>query len=144
MEYSLSDLVEATGAKRRSLQLWADRGVIRPIAGTANAGTGVHRLFSREEAALACLIHGFAMRQVSIGELVSISVLARVAIKDYPHALRGGGGNTIIGYASWYENGKRRAEMHAGKFTDVPMQMLQKPGAMFIAVRLETYLQNLK
>jgi hypothetical protein len=69
-----------TGAKRRSLQLWADAGVIQPSRDTARAGTGTHRQFSRDEAIVACIIHGFALHQIAIGELLKISEKVRGAL----------------------------------------------------------------
>ena len=71
--YTLADLERVTGAKRRSLQLWADAGVIQAEQGTNRAGTGRHRLFSREQAIVACIIRGFAERQMAIGELLAIA-----------------------------------------------------------------------
>ena len=71
--YTLADLERVTGAKRRSLQLWADAGVIEPERGTNRAGTGTHRQFSRKQAIVACIIRGFAERQMAIGELLSIA-----------------------------------------------------------------------
>jgi MerR HTH family regulatory protein len=71
--YTLADLVRVTGAKRRSLQLWADAGVIEPERGTNRKGTGTHRQFSREQAIVACIIRGFAERQMAIGELLTIA-----------------------------------------------------------------------
>ena len=73
MDYTLADLARVTGAKRRSLQLWADAGVIKAKKGTNRAGTGTHRLFSRDEAIVACITHAFALHQMSIGELLTIS-----------------------------------------------------------------------
>ena len=71
--YTLADLERVTGAKRRSLQLWADAGVIQAEQGTNRAGTGRHRRFSREQAIVACIVRGFAERQMAIGELVTIA-----------------------------------------------------------------------
>jgi DNA-binding transcriptional MerR regulator len=78
--FTLRDLTGATGAKPRSLQLWADAGVIRPKRGTNHAGTGTHRLFSRSEAIIACVISAFAQHQIAIGELLNISKRVRAAL----------------------------------------------------------------
>jgi hypothetical protein len=71
--YTLADLERVTGAKRRSLQLWADAGVIEAEPSTDRAGTGTHRRFSREQAIVACIVRGFAERQMAIGELLAIA-----------------------------------------------------------------------
>jgi hypothetical protein len=77
MDFSLSDLEDLTAAKRRSIQLWADAGVIRAYPRTDRRGTGTHRRFSRDEAIIACIIAGLANRQRPIGELLRLSVVIR-------------------------------------------------------------------
>jgi hypothetical protein len=69
MGYTLVDLVRISGAKRRSIQLWADAGVINAYTSTERKGTGTHRRFRRDEVIIACIINVFSMRQVAIGEL---------------------------------------------------------------------------
>jgi hypothetical protein len=86
--FTLADLVKVTGAKRRSLQLWADAGVIKAVKGTHRAGTGTHRLFDPHEAIVACIVHAFALHQIAIGELLTISAGIREAVrprKDFTH-----------------------------------------------------------
>jgi hypothetical protein len=80
--YTLADLERVTGAKRRSLQLWADAGVIEAERGTDRAGSGRHRLFPRKQAIVACIIRGFAERQMAIGELLSIADEIRYWLHD--------------------------------------------------------------
>lgn len=75
--YSLADLVEIVGAKRRSIQLWADAGAIQAESGSERAGRGVHRRFSRDEAIIACIVYAFASRTMAIGELRSIGDVVR-------------------------------------------------------------------
>jgi hypothetical protein len=75
--YSLADLVDIVGAKRRSLQLWADAGAIKAEPESDRAGRGVHRHFSRDEAIIACILHAFASRTIAIGELRSIGDVLR-------------------------------------------------------------------
>ncbi len=82
--YSLADLVRITGAKRRSLQLWADRGALQADAGTDAAGSGVHRSFSKEEAVIACVLDGFARQEVSIGNLCRVARGVRTYLR-VPH-----------------------------------------------------------
>src|SRR5450759_746904 len=77
VNYSLADLVLVTGAKRRSVQVWAEGGVIRADRATERAGTGRHRQFGRHEAIIACVIHEFARRQMAIWHLLKISAKLR-------------------------------------------------------------------
>jgi hypothetical protein len=71
MEYTLADLTKLTGNKRRTVQLWAEAGVIIADPGTHRAGTGVHRRFSREEAVIGLAINPLA--KLHIGDLLTLS-----------------------------------------------------------------------
>ncbi len=78
MDYTLADLVKITGARRRTLQLWAEGRVLEALPTTERQGTGTHRRFDRNEAIVACLLHGFARKmQMPIGVLLRISELLR-------------------------------------------------------------------
>jgi hypothetical protein len=147
-EYSLGDLVKITGAKPRALQVWAERGVIQPIKSTSGAGTGVHRLFSRSEAVIACIIHPFAEHQISIGELRIISMVLRgfIAGKHEPlEAAIGGDGDTLLIVKSAYnERGRFRYTIGIQEGTLFDFKNLNQPGAFCITIRLETYLSKLK
>jgi hypothetical protein len=70
---TLADIVRATGAKSRSVQLWADAGVILPDPGSDREGSGRHRQFSKREAMIACIIAPFAAEKVAIGGLKAIA-----------------------------------------------------------------------
>src|SRR5271157_1387816 len=70
---TLADIVKATGAKPRTVQLWADAGVIVPEPGSDREGSGRHRQFSKREAAIACIIAPFAVEKVAIGGLKAIA-----------------------------------------------------------------------
>jgi hypothetical protein len=72
-EYTLSELSKATGAKPRSIQLWADAGIIKAAAATERAGSGTHRRFNRQEAVIACILAPFAEQKVAIGGLSQIA-----------------------------------------------------------------------
>lgn len=67
--FTLRQIVELTKSKRRSVQLWADAGVLQAISGTERAGSGVHRQFTLEEAEIAALVAPLARSGVSIGNL---------------------------------------------------------------------------
>jgi hypothetical protein len=54
--WSLAQVAERSGAKPRSLQLWADGGVIETTPDTDRAGTGVHRQFQTCELQIAALL----------------------------------------------------------------------------------------
>ncbi|QKC84384.1 hypothetical protein [Mesorhizobium sp. NZP2077] len=73
LEYTLADLTRIVGAKRRTIQLWAEAGAIKADDETERAGTGTHRRFSRREALIACLLKPFADYQMSIGFLIGIA-----------------------------------------------------------------------
>jgi hypothetical protein len=85
MDYSLADLTKLTGAKRRSVQLWAEAGVVQADPGTERAGTGTHRRFSRKEAITACLVNAFAQRlQMPVGVLLHLSKVIRLILDQEP------------------------------------------------------------
>jgi len=69
VDWTLSKVVEVTGAKRRSVQLWADAGIIHAVEGTDRAGTGVHRRFDSNEVKLIALLVPLAKWGVPIGWL---------------------------------------------------------------------------
>jgi hypothetical protein len=78
-EYSLADLTKLTGAKRRTVQLWAEAGAIIADPGTDRAGTGTHRKFSRQEAIISLVIDPLARLHVSIGDLLKVASSVRRA-----------------------------------------------------------------
>lgn len=78
-DYTLADLTELTGAKRRTVQLWAEAGAIIADPGTDRAGTGTHRKFSRREAIIALVISPLARLHISIGDLLKVSRSVREA-----------------------------------------------------------------
>jgi hypothetical protein len=151
--YSLRDLVEVTGAKPRSLQLWADRKVIHAVADTDDAGSGVHRRFSRDEAIIACMVHAFALRQISIGELKVIAQIFRSALRiprtraKVIDAVQGKG-DTFFTY-QWAGGEDAKESMLSFNISDEEItsrafKFLKEPESMMMAIRLETYLSKLK
>jgi hypothetical protein len=80
--YTLADLTQITGAKRRSVQLWAEAGVIQAAPASERAGSGVHREFSRREAIVACIVAAFAFTGIPIGRLLQISKATRTYLKN--------------------------------------------------------------
>ena len=81
MERTLADVVELTGAKRRSVQLWADAGIVRAVEGTDRAGTGVHRRFDTDEVKLIALLAPLARFGVPIGWLRAFAKSFREAFQ---------------------------------------------------------------
>lgn len=81
MERTLADVVELTGAKRRSVQLWADAGIVRAVEGTDRAGTGVHRRFDSDEVKLIALLAPLARFGVPIGWLRTFAKSFREAFQ---------------------------------------------------------------
>jgi hypothetical protein len=85
-EFTLADLTRITGAKRRTVQLWAEAGVILARADTERGGSGTHRRFSRDEAIVACVLRPFAERQMSIGEVLNVATAVRRQLQEGGHA----------------------------------------------------------
>ncbi|MHC2334471.1 DNA-binding transcriptional MerR regulator [Bradyrhizobium sp. USDA 4454] len=142
--YSLADLARITGAKRRSIQLWADAGVIVPEGDTDRAGTGTHRKFSRDEAIIACLIHPFAARQIAIGELIAISKSVRQSFlkmvglkRTIEDAIRGDDSWCLM-YESW--DGGNLTTLFKGA---PDLKALRKPGGLAAIISLSGYLSEL-
>ena len=76
-QHTLADLTRISGAKRRSVQLWAEGGVLKADPTTERAGTGTHRTFGRDEAIIACVVHALAQSQIAIGELLRLADIVR-------------------------------------------------------------------
>jgi hypothetical protein len=76
-EFTLSTLAEITRMPKRSLQLWADAGVIKANPSTMREGSGVHRKFKREEAIVACIVAPFAKQKMAIGALEQVGDAVR-------------------------------------------------------------------
>jgi hypothetical protein len=151
--YTLADLVRVTGAKRRSLQLWADAGVIRAKKGTNRAGTGTHRLFSRDEAILACIIHAFALHQMAIGELLLVASVARSSpgggFRSFIDRAISGEGDPVMIFISWREEGRIQfgvSYSHDEKVDDRTGWLsdhLSKPEGFASVIKLRTYLSKI-
>jgi hypothetical protein len=80
--YTLAEVTRMCGAKRRSVQLWAEAGALVAMPGTSREGSGVHRVFDRNEALIACILHGLSVQGVTIGKLVTLAGLLRSARHD--------------------------------------------------------------
>jgi DNA-binding transcriptional MerR regulator len=100
--YTVSDVIKATGLKRRTVQFWADEEVIQATKATQEGGQGVHRSFTRNELIVACLIHPLSLgwhrdQTRSLGELNELARALRHLLKtsvtrdDFDSAIAGKG-----------------------------------------------------
>jgi hypothetical protein len=103
MKLTLADIAKITGAKPRSVQLWAEAGVLKADPITERRGSGVHRTFSRDEGLVACVVNAFAVQGVAIGNLLHAANGVRNHYLPKPHlreafedALIGSGSNYLI------------------------------------------------
>jgi hypothetical protein len=144
LDYALADLTRVTGAKRRSLQLWADAGVIIAESLTDRAGTGTHRRFSKDEAVIACIIRAYASHQIAIGELIEISKDIRSFVRTglgrrIIDEVISGGENWGLTYESW------RGGSQVSYFKGQPeLKHLQKPDGFAALIFLKGYLANMR
>lgn len=75
---NLADLVKAIGAKRRTVQLWAEAGVLFADPHSERAGSGTHRSFGVDEVVIGCIINAFALNGMQIGKLLMHSKQLRI------------------------------------------------------------------
>ena len=73
LTHTLSNIVDLTGAKPRSIQLWADAGVLSPISTSDRRGSGTHRRFRHREAEIAAIVAPLSRMGVSIGHLKRVA-----------------------------------------------------------------------
>jgi hypothetical protein len=107
--YSLAQVVARTGAKRRSIQLWADGGVLRSTRATDRAGTGVHRLLPEPEVRVAAILTPLADLGIPIGTLREFANQIRFALHVGLAGIRPGGNNPLEKQASEIGIALRRA-----------------------------------
>lgn len=80
-DYTLADIVELTGAKRRSVQFWTEYGVIKADPTTEHMNRGTHRRFSKDEALIAAVVNFVYTRMAySVGTLIRIAAALRAKI----------------------------------------------------------------
>jgi hypothetical protein len=75
--YTVTDIARIAGANTRSVQHWAASGILIAKPETNWAGTGNRRLFTADEAILACVLQPLVERQTPVGEMRRIAVLIR-------------------------------------------------------------------
>jgi hypothetical protein len=77
MEFTVTDLARIAGANPRSVQHWAASRILSPNPHTDRAGTGTRRLFSADEAVVACIMQPLLERQTPVGEMLRIALVVR-------------------------------------------------------------------
>jgi DNA-binding transcriptional MerR regulator len=87
--YTLADLTRMAGIKRRTIQLWAEGGVLIAESATERQGSGVHRTFSRDEAIICLILSRFAQWNMSIGRLEKIAIALREYFLQNPESRAG-------------------------------------------------------
>ena len=93
--FKVTEVGEAIGAERHTLQRWADSGILSPLAETATAGRGVHRRFSIAEVLVAAVLAKLARFEVSIGQIKRLGVeIRRQMFELEPGARWPGDGDT--------------------------------------------------
>ncbi|CAO3453941.1 hypothetical protein [Azospirillum argentinense] len=81
--YTVSELAEFIGEKPRTIQFWADVGVIKPSSASSRKGKGVHRQFSVAEAEYAIIAHSLNVVNSPIGEIERVIDVIR-SFKEVP------------------------------------------------------------
>jgi hypothetical protein len=160
VDYTLSEVVKLTGARRRSVQLWAEAGVIKADGPTERAGSGTHRRFSRDEAVIACIVHAFV--PYPIGELLDVAAAIRRLFSHQPRKNRSmiesavTGSNQVFLVMSWVGEGAgtwgatlkefaghpQRDQAELAAFAWMTIQFLTQRSAKTTTVRLNTYLEG--
>jgi DNA-binding transcriptional MerR regulator len=87
--YTLADLTRMAGIKRRTVQLWAEGGVLIAESATERQGSGVHRAFSRDEAIICLILSRFAQWNMSIGRLEKLAIAIREHFLQNPESRAG-------------------------------------------------------
>ena len=70
--FTVSEIARFIGEKPRTVQFWAEVGVLRPIEESFRKGKGVHRRFSRVEIDYANVAHLLSATNSPIGEIESV------------------------------------------------------------------------
>jgi hypothetical protein len=150
--YVLRDLVEITGAGRRTVQFWADHGVLVADKDTDHAGTGTHRRFSRDEAIIACIVQAFALRTIGIGELIGLAEAIRHSLtnsgirKTINQAISDENSTAALVYEKWIDDVERHYLWlwGGGRAGPASFKSLFKPDGFAAIIRLRTYLSRME
>lgn len=96
-EYSVTDLARIAGANPRSVQHWAASRILLAKPQTDRAGTGTRRLFSADEAIIACVMQALLERQTPVGEMLRVGFVIRDELLTKGFVRRGLAGKMIRG-----------------------------------------------
>ncbi len=80
---TVTDLAKIAGANVRSVQHWAASGILIPDPRTNRGGTGTRRLFSDEEAIIACVMKPLLERQMPVGAMLRVSAIIRINLLSH-------------------------------------------------------------
>jgi hypothetical protein len=148
-EFSLADLTALTKSKRRSVQLWAEAGVIRAEQSSDRAGTGTHRRFSRAEAMVACLIGGLTRHfQMPIGVLIQVSEGIRQTVLKFESAVKAGRVCFLVVQPANSQDGQRfrvsaSSGMDEANAAQALVKAILREGQAFAVLRVNEYLSEL-
>jgi DNA-binding transcriptional MerR regulator len=70
--FTISQVASALGEKVRTVQFWADSGVIRAVPESDRRGKGSARRFTETELKLARIAHRLALTNSAIGEILDV------------------------------------------------------------------------
>ncbi len=70
-KFTMSRVLAMTGAHKRQIDTWCDRGVLIPVPGTHDAGTGIPRQYTEDEVLIAAVL--VQLKGVTIGQLKKIA-----------------------------------------------------------------------
>src|SRR5208282_1032354 len=90
-ELTVTDLADIAGASVRSVQHWAASGILDPFPQTNRGGTGTRRLFSADEAIIACIMQPLLDRQMPVGAMLRVSAIVRAHLLSHI-----GGGRLLL------------------------------------------------
>jgi hypothetical protein len=158
MTYTVADVIKATGLKRRTVQFWADKGVIQATRATQEGGHGIHRSFNRTELIIACLLHPFSLgwhrnQTRSLGELKELSRMLRDLLRtpadrdEFERAVSGKGQFYLVltwifggGIETWIGDAKEKDKL----FFPGVMAQLEKHSGRSEVLYLNEWLQPLR
>jgi hypothetical protein len=98
--HNLSDITRITGGNRRTLQFWAEQGVLRSTR--QHEGSGIPREFDDHEIVVACIVNGLSSQGVPISKLVGAANSVREYLRlpiyraSFNDAIEGRGINLLL------------------------------------------------
>jgi DNA-binding transcriptional MerR regulator len=157
MSYALADLEAVTKVPRRTLQFWSDAGVIMPDQDTRQAGRGVYRRYSRDEAIIACYVRALSQMKLPVGELRQIAITFRMNLPRFRQVIDkkiDGKADllciTAHGGSQWSGqlvemtiSSEKRKKMFKDSMGLLHLPVLSKEGGVVSAILSGTYIQGI-